>query len=406
MATVWCAEDTRLERQVAIKLLSGALIEDATAQERFAREARTVAALSAHPHVVRIFDVGETEDLHRQPYIVMAYLPGGTVAQALAAGPVPRERALDWVEQAAAALDAAHALGVIHRDVKPANLLLDADGRLAVADFGIARLSDEATITGSQELCGTAAYLAPEQVAGIPASPASDRYALAVMAYELLTGRRPFAGEGFAAQARARLDAMPPSASAVAPGLPRAIDPVLDRGLARRPAERWPSAGAFALALRRAAGEPALAAGPPTVPHAAAVSHGRPGAGPGRPRARRLVAGAALLAALLLALAVVLTSGPRSARHPATVAAAHAPPPRRPTSRRTARPAPAVARPAPPTVTGTTTVAGTTTIAGTAPAAGSADALEARGHALLAGGDPAAALPVLRQAIGGAPPAA
>ena len=259
MASVWSAEDRVLERTVAVKLLAEQFLDDAPAKARFMREARAAAALSSHPHVVTIFDVGEHDG---RPYIVMEYLAGGSVADAVSGGrPVPPERALTWLRAAAGALDAAHEQGVVHRDVKPGNLLLDDRGRLAVVDFGIARvaLGDELTVTG--QVLGTASYMSPEQVRGEPVTTASDVYSLGVVAHRLLTGRRPFAAVNFAAQARAHVEDDPAPASASNPDLPPAVDGVLRRALAKDPAERWPSAAAFVDALERAfePGEPTSA---------------------------------------------------------------------------------------------------------------------------------------------------
>ena len=142
--------------------------------------------------------------------------------------------------------------GVVHRDIKPGNLLLDRERRLHVADFGIARVAAEDTITGTGQLFGTAAYLSPEQALGEPASEAGDRYALAIVAYELLVGQRPFSAEHFASQAHQHIELEPPRASAENHELPEAVDAVLARGMAKRPQDRWPSAGAFVDALTRA----------------------------------------------------------------------------------------------------------------------------------------------------------
>ena len=152
------------------------------------------------------------------------------------------QTALRWLREAAAALDTADDAGVVHRDIKPGNLLLDEHERLAVADFGIARLAWEDQLTATGQVLGTAAYLSPEQAMGEAATAASDRYALAVVAYELLTGSRPFEAEHFAAQARAHVEDPPPPASSRAPELSRAVDAVLERGLAKEPGDRWPSA--------------------------------------------------------------------------------------------------------------------------------------------------------------------
>ena len=283
MASVWCADDTALGRDVAIKLLAEQYAHDEAAVRRFKREARAAARLSGHPHVITIFDVGETvaagDAPGGRPFIVMEHLSGGTVADAVRVGEVKRELTLSWLRQAAAALDYAHEQGVVHRDIKPGNLLLDRERRLHVADFGIARVAAEDTITVTGQLFGTAAYLSPEQALGKPASEAGDRYALAIVAYELLVGQRPFSAEHFASQARQHIEQEPPRASAENHELPEAVDAVLARGMAKRPQDRWPSAGAFVDALTRA-----LRAQPRTA--ATRRSRGSPPAPPRRWRSR------------------------------------------------------------------------------------------------------------------------
>ena len=151
------------------------------------RGTRAVARVN-HPNVVTIYDVGEADG---RPFIVMECLTGGTVAQRLRAGRPSHRQALDWLAQAAEAIDDTHARGLVHRDIKPGNLLLDERGRLAVADFGIARLARDQTVTGTGQLLGTAAYLSPEQARGEPAGPGSDLYALGVVSYQLMAGRLP-----------------------------------------------------------------------------------------------------------------------------------------------------------------------------------------------------------------------
>ena len=213
MASVWEAHDELLDRRVAVKVLASHLGEDDRARRRFAREARAVAGLSSHPNVVTIYDVAEHEG---NSFIVMELVGGGTLADRLRAGEqLPHRVALRWLEEAGSALDAAHEAGIVHRDVKPANMLLDEKGRLALADFGIARLALEDQITQTGQVLGTAAYISPEQAMGEPSTAASDRYALAVVAFELLTGSKPFTAENFAAQARAHVEEEPPRASAL-----------------------------------------------------------------------------------------------------------------------------------------------------------------------------------------------
>jgi eukaryotic-like serine/threonine-protein kinase len=397
MSTLWCAEDTLLGRQVAIKLLSGALGDDADARRRFEREARAAASL-AHPHVVTIFDVGETADGHDQPFIVMEYLEGGTVGEARGAAGVSRKRALRWLTEAAAALDFAHGRGVVHRDVKPGNLLLSDRDSIKVADFGIARISSEATITASGQLFGTAAYLSPEQAHGEPATPASDRYALAVVAYELLTGRRPFSGEGFAAQARGHMEEEPPAASSVQPRLPRRVDAVLARGLAKAPAARWPTCSAFAAALRDALAADAPAVEPAGQSATVPLRAGSLLAEPGR-RAPRIAAAAALLAGLLVAAAIALLATGSGGGAPMRSATSGKVP-----ARRAGRPAARRAVAAPVSSTSTTAASPLSAAAPASGASASADALEAQGHSLVNGGSPAAAVPVLRRAVAAASP--
>src|SRR6478736_2517855 len=153
-----------LSRRVAIKVLAPELVSDPVARERFAREAALAGQLGAHPHVVTAFEAGEWE--HR-PYVVFEYMPNGSLADRLSESGTPsRSKALRWLEQAADALDHAHAAGVVHRDIKPENLLLDADENINVADFGVSRRDGETTLTAQGEVVGTAGYMAPEQVAG------------------------------------------------------------------------------------------------------------------------------------------------------------------------------------------------------------------------------------------------
>ena len=313
MASVWEAHDQLLDRPVAVKLLAQHLTEDDRARKRFEREARAAAGLSSHQHVVTIYDVGEHEG---RAFMVMELLRGGTVADVLRRGErLEHQRVLRWLREAASAVDAAHAAGVVHRDIKPANLLLDENDRLAVADFGIARLAWEEQVTQTGQVLGTAAYISPEQAMGHPATAASDRYALAIVAFELLTGQKPFNAEHFAAQARAHLEDDPPLASEIATELPPAVDEVLDRGLAKDPDDRWATAGELverldgALAPRRPRTR-AAAVVPPTesTRRLATDRVSAPGArsgGPGRGAALAALAGVLLLGIL----AVVLLGG-------------------------------------------------------------------------------------------------
>ena len=249
MGDIFLATDELLGRRVAVKVLADRYAWDDGIRQRFTREARAAARLSGEPGAVTIFDVGEWSG---RPYIVMEHLPGGSLEDRLRRSSTHSYRldVLHWLEQAAAAIDAAHRQGIVHRDIKPANLLLDGAGNVHVADFGIASAAglDSLTLTGT--VLGTAGYLSPEQARGEQAGPASDCYALAVVAYELLSGERPFANESPTAEAIAHANAPVPPI----PGLPREVDAVFQRALAKDPAARYRSATEFVAALRRAVG--------------------------------------------------------------------------------------------------------------------------------------------------------
>jgi eukaryotic-like serine/threonine-protein kinase len=250
MGDIYLATDEVLGREVAVKVLADPYATDEGIRQRFKREALAAARLSGEPGAVTIFDVGEWRE---RPFIVMEHVGGGSLEDRLRReGAQPPERTLAWLEQAAAALDAAHRHGIVHRDVKPANLLLDERGNLRVADFGIASAAgfDSLTLTGT--VLGTAGYLSPEQAAGERAGPASDLYALAVVAYELLSGRRPFERESATAEAAAHVNAPVPSITELRAGLPRDVDRVFERALAKGPRARYGSAREFVSELRRA----------------------------------------------------------------------------------------------------------------------------------------------------------
>ncbi len=285
MAGVWAAEDELLGRLVAVKVLSPAFASDERAAKRFLREARAGARLSDCRHIVTVYDIGEHEG---KAFMVMEHFSGGTLSDRLKSGrPIPRPLAIRWLREAAEALDCAHRNNVVHRDVKPANLLLDERGRLAVADFGIATVASEASVTMTGQVLGTAAYISPEQARGETATAASDRYALAVVAYELLTGARPFAAEHPAAQARAHVEGAIPRASEEGEGLSRAVDTVLAAGMAKDPGERPGSATEFVDRLEDALGSDAdVSAGAPTAT-TAPVAIPRPPVEPRKPAVSR-----------------------------------------------------------------------------------------------------------------------
>jgi eukaryotic-like serine/threonine-protein kinase len=285
MGEVYRATDKRLGRTVAVKLLAERHARSDEFRARFLREAQTAASLTGEPFVAAIYDVGETET--SLPFIVMEYVPGGTVADRLGAGTVPKGQALTWLGQAAHGLDAAHARGIVHRDVKPGNLLIAEDETIRVSDFGIARAAGHDTLTIAGTVLGSSGYMAPEQARGEASTPATDRYALACVAYELLTGRRPFARESMAAEAAAHANEAPPSVTTLRSDLPPRLDGVFARGLAKRPDGRYPTSAALVTDLRGALAVPDAAATavtsaiPPTPTPPRIVRHDarrRPGA--------------------------------------------------------------------------------------------------------------------------------
>lgn len=310
MARIYSATDTVLGRAVAIKVLDERYASDEAVRARFAREALAAARLSGNPNIVTIYDVGEH---HERPYIVMECLAGGSLERRLREGPVPPRQALEWLEQTASALDAAHRVGIVHRDVKPANLLLDRQGRIHVADFGIASAVGLDSLTQTGTVLGTASYLAPEQAQGRRATPASDIYSLGIVAFELIAGRRPFEGESVAAEAAAHVTATLPSVCDVNPDAPCELDPVFAKALAKDPAARYGTAAEFVASLHA---ELDRAAGPTDVWPAAATSstlvQPRAAVHPIRRRRPLLALAAVVLAALGVALGYALSGGGRS----------------------------------------------------------------------------------------------
>ncbi|HVB76471.1 MAG TPA: serine/threonine-protein kinase [Candidatus Nitrosotalea sp.] len=254
MGQVYRAWHGALERPAAVKILQ-ALAPDADAAARFRREARSIAGMR-HPNILSVFDYGELDGV---PYMVVEFMPGGNLAGRSrgANGPMAPPDAIALLRPLASALDYAHALGVVHRDVKPANILLAADGAPVLADFGLAKLLQSSTLaTATGVTTGTPAYMAPEQVLGDEVGPAADRYALAAVAYELLSGRLPFEGAGVMEVLYAQVHRPPPPASAHRPELGQGVDQVLMAGLAKDPAQRPASCVEFVNGLERALAQP------------------------------------------------------------------------------------------------------------------------------------------------------
>ncbi len=247
MAEVWLAEDTKLGRAVAVKLILAAHASDPGFLTRFLREARLVASLE-HPNILPVYDFGEEEGA---PFLVMPYLEGGTLRDRMLGGPTPLPQASLWVAQLAGALDAAHEAGVLHRDVKPANVLIGKGDRTFLADFGIAKMLDvSAGLTTTGMVVGTPLYMAPEQAQGHPATAATDRYALAVIAWELLAGKPPFEGESPLSLMHQHVTVPPPALSTRMAGLPQGLDDVFARALAKDPRGRHETCTAFAAAVQ------------------------------------------------------------------------------------------------------------------------------------------------------------
>ncbi|MDY0814425.1 serine/threonine-protein kinase [Kitasatospora purpeofusca] len=275
MGAVWRAEDSVLGRPVAVKILHPALLADVTFAERFRREARLLALLD-HPGIVDVHDYGEEEppdaDSDRLAYLVMELVDGRPLDRVLAAdGAFPPARALGLLAEALDALHAAHRRGIVHRDVKPSNLMLRADGRVTVTDFGIARSMAGTRLTASHAVIGTALYMAPEQAEGKAVTPAVDLYAIGVVCYELLVGRPPFTGGGMLEVALKHLREPAPEL----PGdIPPAVRAFVATALAKDPGERFADAAVMAAAARAAVdgeGPPAL-----PVPAVAQPSPGKP----------------------------------------------------------------------------------------------------------------------------------
>jgi beta-lactam-binding protein with PASTA domain len=251
MADVWCAEDTQLGRRVALKILHERFAQDREFVERFRREASSAAGLQ-HPNVVNIFDRGEFDGTY---YIAMEYVEGSSLKGLIARGMSVGE-AIEVTRQILTAARFAHSQGIIHRDFKPQNVLIDREGRATVTDFGIARAgASEITQTGS--VMGTAQYLSPEQAQGLPVSGASDLYSIGVILYECLTGRVPFEADSAVAVALKQVSEQPVPPSRLNPSVPPALDAVVMKALAKHPANRFGSADEFLAALDAAQADPA-----------------------------------------------------------------------------------------------------------------------------------------------------
>jgi serine/threonine-protein kinase len=238
MGVVYRARDVRLDRAVALKFLSGGITNDPEACERFEREART-AAQTEHPNVCGIYDIGETEDGRR--FIAMPFYEGSSLATLISAGPMDPKEALSIARQVASGLASVHAHGIIHRDVKPGNIIIGDDGCPRVVDFGIAKVAGSHTMTFDGSTLGTFAYMSPEQIRGEAPDPRTDVWSLGAVLYEMLTGRRPFAGDYPEAMMYAVLNEKPALPSETSPALPDGMEAIVLRCLEKDRSERYSS---------------------------------------------------------------------------------------------------------------------------------------------------------------------
>lgn len=340
MGDVWRATDLVLGRQVAVKVLLPALVSDPDFIARFRSEARIMASLRS-PGIVQVFDCGEDQlaDGSRADYLVMEFVDGEPLSKRIeAAGRLEVAETMSIVAQVAQALHAAHARGIVHRDVKPSNLLVQADGTVVLVDFGVARSTNVTSITSANAVPGTALYMAPEQAAGRPVSGATDIYALGAVAYCCLTGAPPFTGDSPLQVAVRHLDDEPPE---LPEEIPAPVRQLVARALAKDPADRFPTGAALAHAARAAVAESPTA----TVPVALRGAGGPamtgtrddlspaapPGQSAGRRRRRGTLVGA--LAAVMVALAALgaALGAAKSAGEPPATTIATTPPAAAPT---------------------------------------------------------------------------
>jgi eukaryotic-like serine/threonine-protein kinase len=316
MSSVFRARDRQLERRVAIKILHERYIDDPEYVDRFRREARAVARLS-HPNIVTVIDRGEDEG---RQYIVFEHVEGENLKEFVArSGRLPVRRAVELALSIAEGLAFAHGHGLVHRDVKPQNVLLSSEGDVKVTDFGIARSLDvEHGLTQTGTVLGTSEYLAPEQASGKPVSPATDVYSLGVVLWELLVGDVPFSGENFVAVALRHVNDPPPPLRKLRPDVSPRLAAVVERALAKDPALRFPSMAALAAELRACLAE--LDDGAPVEDDAALTLVTKPAAAPrasraSRRRPRLWAVLLALLAAAAAFAAVFLVAGSGHTHH-------------------------------------------------------------------------------------------
>lgn len=287
MGVVYSAEDVTLQRTVALKFLSPHALEDAEAKERFLREARAAAGID-HPNVCTVYEIGEQDG---QAFLAMAFIEGQTVKEKLARRPLKLDEALDIGAQCAEGLRAAHHKGIVHRDIKSANLMVTADGSVKVMDFGLAQLAGQSGLTKSRTTLGTASYMSPEQAQSQPVDCRGDIWSLGVVVYEMLTGRLPFEGEHEAAVLYAIIHSSPEPITSLRVGIPAGLDRVVAKAMAKDPGKRYQHVSDLLVDLR-------------------ALRKGLPVTAPALSSRRRIVlAAAGGLGAVALATAIGLNRG-------------------------------------------------------------------------------------------------
>jgi len=273
MGEVWRAFDTTMNRVVALKVLPATLADDAQYQARFRREAQAAASLD-EPHIVPIHDFGEIDG---RLYVTMRLIDGKTITELLVDGPLAPQRAVSIVEQTAAALGAAHRIGLVHRDVKPSNILVTEDDFAYLIDFGIARAADATKLTSTGATVGTLAYMAPERFTSDREDARADIYALTCVLYECLTGSQPFPGDSVERQITSHLTLPPPRPSTMQPGISPQMDQVIATGMAKNPDQRYATTRDLAAAARAALAAPIPHSQPaPFTPPAPAPSWSAP----------------------------------------------------------------------------------------------------------------------------------
>ncbi|HEU5103435.1 MAG TPA: serine/threonine-protein kinase [Roseiflexaceae bacterium] len=289
MGVVYRAYEASLDRTIALKVLAPELANQPGFVARLRREAISAARLR-HPNIALLYEFGQSDDT---AFLAMEYLPGRSLRQLLEAGPLPAERTLSILDQIGQALDYAHSMGIVHRDVKPSNMLIGPGDHAMLIDFGLAEVSECSLLTSDSAVLGTPHYMAPEQAAGRGAGERADQYALAAVAYEMFTGVPPFHGRGATAVVHAHIYELPPPPTERRPSLPSAVNGVLLRALAKQPHDRYASVADFVAALRAAMATPTVVLAPRSNIH------------------RRLVlgAGGGLALALVALVAALLSQG-------------------------------------------------------------------------------------------------